>query len=206
MKSCLRLFLLAYALIAAALLSSCSTESRIHHYQGDGEITANPDYGLTQGGGGYTLKFKPSKLDRSAHYTYHFKGLPRSRAEVLFAVEDSRTWEDKRFYRWYQQTATADEKQKNNYACYSDLTGKFSILLKDADGKEVLRFNKKISELTWSRGNGPWELYDERAVNFTPDGREYTLEVTIDPDPTLKGNNGYVLIRGLGREALSIGF
>ena len=83
--------------------SSCSTQSKIARYSGDGEIKAMPDYGFWQGGGGCTVKFKPIKLDQSSHFTYHFKGLPHWQFELLFAVEDSREWTDKKQYEFDMQ-------------------------------------------------------------------------------------------------------
>ena len=80
--------------------------------------------------------------------------------------------------------------------------------LKDAKGNVVIQFERKLSQLRWSRaGLGPWDLYDEHSVNFIPkSGAEYILEVSIDPDSTLKDDVGYVLIRGGGHEGISIGF
>jgi hypothetical protein len=201
------LTLLGIGLLLAVLGSSCSTESGIKHYSGDGEIKARPDDGFWGGGGGYLLKFKPIKLDRPEHFTYHFAGLPRWKTEALFAIEDSRTWEDKDLYEWYEKTASAAKKEKYKYACYDDLKGTLAMSLKDAKGNVVFKFEKKLRELTWSQaGQGPWELYDEKTINFTPDSREYVLEITIDPDPMLKDNEGYVLFRGGGHEPVSIGF
>ncbi len=186
--------------------SSCSTESSLSNYRGDGEIEMNPNYGI-ENGGGYTLKFKQISLESSAYHIYRFKGLPHLKAQVLFAIEDTRTWEDRRLYEWYQQTASASEKLKYQYACKDDLSGSLSMTLKDQNGNVIFRFNKKLSDLTWSRaGLGPWELYDEKTINFRPDGREYTIEVKIDSDPILKTDNGYLLIRGGGHEPISVGF
>lgn len=171
--------------------SSCSTESRIKHYSGDGEIKARPNHGFWGGGGGYTLQFKPIKLDHPAHFNYHFAGLPGWKAELLFAIEDS---------GWRGGGGRAEWDQR-------DLKGNLAMSLKDVKGKVVFQFEKKLSELEWSYGGqSPWELYDERAVNFTPDSREYILDVTVDPDPILKDAIGYVLIEGGGHEPVSIGF
>jgi hypothetical protein len=74
-------------------------------------------------------------------------------------------------------------------------------------GNVVFQFEKKLRELVWSRaGQGPWELYDPKTVNFTPDSREYILEVVINPDPILKDGEGFVLFRGGGHEPVLIGF
>lgn len=187
-------------LIVAVSQSSCSTESRISHYKGDGEIKANPDYGLIGGGGGYTLKFKPIKLDQPAHFTYHFTGLPRWRAGVFFKIEDSRWWEDRAQYEWDQRKNSIAQRERINVACYEDLDGTLAMSLRDAKGGVVFEFKKKLRELTWSGT----ELYDDRTVNFNPDGRDYILEVTINPDPILKNDEGCVLIRGGGHEPPSI--
>lgn len=186
------------ALALPVFLLSCSTQSRISHYQGDGEIKANPDYGLIGGGGGYTLKFKPIKLDQPAHFVYHFSGLPRWKVGIFFAIEGPQKWERRDFYDWSRQHYPNEQKQ--NTAIIDDLNGTLAMSLKDAKGNVIFQFKKKLRELTWSGT----ELYDERTVNFTPDGREYTLEVTIDPDPILKDDEGYVLIRGGGHEPPSI--
>src|SRR6266849_3520883 len=133
-KAC---FSVGIGLLVAVLEPACSTQSRIKHYSGDGEIKARPDYGLVGGGGGYLLRFKPIKLDHQAHFTYRFEGLPRSRAEVLFAIEDSRTWEDRHLYEWYQRNASSAEKEAYRFACYDDLTGTLGMSLKDAKGNVV---------------------------------------------------------------------
>jgi len=193
-------------LLSVLLGLSCSTESQIKHYSGEGQIKARPDYGFPTGGGGYVVQFEPLKLDRATHVTYRFEGLPHWKAEIFLAVEDSRRWTDRREYETERADA-AIGTNKTATACRDDLIGRCAMVLKDADGKVLLRFNKKLSELTWSRaGQGPWALYDQDAVNFTPKSREYLLEVTIEPDPLLKGTQGYVLIRGGGRETVPVGF
>ncbi len=79
--------------------------------------------------------------------------------------------------------------------------------LKDVKGNVVFQFEKKLCELVWSQaGQGPWELYDPKTVDFIPDSREYILEIVINPDPILKDDEGFVLFRGGGREPISIGF
>jgi len=180
--------------------SSCSTQSKIAHYSGDGEIKAMPDYGLIQGGGGCTVKFKPIKLDQPAHFTYHFKGLPHWRSSLYFTIEDSREWTDKRQYEFYQQPSQAAWVATNRFkfATYCDPKGTISVSLKDTKGNVMVQFERMLSELRWSRaGLGPWDLYDEHSVNFTPKTDvEYVLEVSVDPDPTLKEDVGYVSIRG----------
>lgn len=193
--------------LLAGLGLSCSTEARIKHFSGDGEIKAMPDYGLVGGGGGYVLKFKPMKLDHQAHFTYRFAGLPRWKAEAFFAIEDSKWWEDREQFNWDQRKGSAAKRNGIHVACYDDLTGTLAMSLKDAKGNVVFQFEKKLRELIWSgSGGGPHELYDEKTVNFTPDSREYTLEVTINPDPMLKDDVGYVMFRGGGHEPVSIGF
>ena len=125
----------------------------------------------------------------------------------MFAIGDSREWIDRNQYDWDQRNATPAEKEKYQYACYSDLKGTLSMSLKDANGHMVFQFTKNLSELTWSRaGEEPPEQYDQKTVNFTPDNREYVLEVVINPDPMLKADEGWVVFRGGGREPLSIGF
>jgi hypothetical protein len=195
--------------VLAVLEVSCSTQSQIGHYSGDGQITARPDYGLVGGGGGYLLQFKPIKLDQPAHFTYHLTGLPNWRTDILFAIEDSRTWEDKDLYEWYEKTASEAKKEKYNYACYDDLNGTLAMSLKDAKGNVIFQFEKKLRQLVWSTGSNPknvWELYDKQSVNCSLDSREYVLEVTIHPDPILNDDNGYVLLRGGGHEPVSVGF
>lgn len=79
--------------------------------------------------------------------------------------------------------------------------------LKDSKGNVVFQFKKKLREMRWSgSGGGRHELYDEKTVFFTPDNGEHILEITIDPDPMLKDDEGYVLIRGGGHEPVSVGF
>jgi hypothetical protein len=193
-------------MIMTALAASCSTESQIKHFSGDGKITTEPYYGFIQGGGGYDLKFEPIKLDKPAHFTYRFAGLPHRQNLAYFSIEDSRTWEDKHLYDWYQRTALPAEKEEYKYACYEDLKGTLAMSLKDTKGNVVFQFEKKLSKLVWSYGKGPWDLYDEKTSAFVPDGREYILEVTINPDPILTDDVGYVFIRGVGSEPLSFGF
>jgi hypothetical protein len=182
----LRNFLMTGTAFLLLFQSSCSTQSKIARYSGDGEIKAMPDYGLTQGGGGCTVKFKPIKLDSSAHFTYRFKGLPNWHFNLFFAIEDKQAW--------------ADKKQ--------NLNGTLAMTLKDTNGNVILQFQRKLSELVWSRaGLGPWELYDFQNVHFTPNSSaEYMLEIKIEPDSLLKDDEGYVLLRGGGHEGISIGF
>jgi hypothetical protein len=191
----------------AAIGVSCSTTSRIKHYSGDGEIKAKPDYGFWGGGGGYTLQFKPIKLDQPAHFTYRFAGLPQWKTEAFFAIEDPRWWEDKAQYERDQRKGSAAERNGIKVACYDDLSGTLAMSLKDTKGNMVFQFEKKLRELRWSgSGSGLHELYDEQTVFFTPDSREYILEITIDPDPMLKDDRGYVLFRGGGHEPVPVGF
>ncbi len=200
----MKYILIGAVVIFLLLQGACSEQRAIANYRGDGEIFAMPDGGFLQGGGGCQVRFKRMRLDQPAHFSYRFAGLPRWQTKVLFAVEDSRTWEDRHLYEWYQRTASSAEKEKYKYVCYEDLKGTLAISLKQAKGKVVLQFEKPLSNLRWSRaGEGPWELYDENAVYFTPDDRtEYILEITIAPDPILKDVEGYVLFRGGGHEGL----
>ena len=150
---------------------------------------------------------KSIKLDQTAHFTYRFEGLPRWKAEVFFAIEDPRWWEDKEQYERDQRRGSVAEKNGIKFACYDDLNGTLAVALKDSKGNVVFQFEKKLRELRWSGSNGGrHELYDERTVNFTPDSRQYILEVTIVPDPMLKDDAGYILFRGGGHESVSIGF
>jgi hypothetical protein len=189
--------------------ASCSTESRLSHYLGDGEIKAQPDYGLIGGGGGYTLKFAPIKLNRKSHYIYHLKKLPALKTDVYFAIEDPHTWVDRDLYTWYKTNASESKKQQYNYACYEDMSGTLAMSLKDGEGRYVFQFEKKLSELIWSSGSEPKhvvELYDDHSMGFTLDDRDYVLEITITPDAALNSDKGYVLFQGVGHEPISIGF
>ncbi|HEY4415347.1 MAG TPA: hypothetical protein VGO57_06610 [Verrucomicrobiae bacterium] len=191
-----------------AMGSSCSTESKLRHYSGDGEIKAQPDYGLIGGGGGYTLKFAPIPLDGKAHFIYHLKGLPAGKTDVYFAIEDPHAWVDRDLYTWYQTNASESKKQEYNYACYEDLNGTLAMSLKDREGKYVFQFEKKLSELTWSSGSEPKhvvELYDRRSMGCALDGRDYVLEITVTPDAILSPDKGYILFQGGGHEPISIG-
>lgn len=153
----------------------------------------------------YTLKFKPIKLNHPAHFVYHFSGLPHWNAEILFAIEGPEIWEWKDFYDWHRQHYPNEHDP--HIAIINDLKGTLAISLKDTCGHVILHFQDELSKLTWSQGgSNPPELYDEHAVNFTPEDRKYTLEVTVIPDPRLKGDEGYILIRGGGLEPPSIGF
>ena len=161
--------------VGLVLLSqtSCSTQWRIKHYSGDGNIKTIPTPFFVHDG--YTVQFKPVKLDHSTRLTYHFKGLPKIawRVDVFFEIDDPRLLDDKERY---------------------DLKGTLAMSLKDSKGNLIMQFEHKLSELVWSRGSGPWELYDEEKPGFTADSTvEYTLEVTIDPDSALKDDKGYVL-------------
>lgn len=189
----------AAVLFAAFLLASCSTQSRIRHYRGDGTILANPSYGLTGGGGGYTLSFQSIKLDHLARSTFHFSGLPKSKAEVFFVIESAQKWEQRNYHEWNRQHYPAERRE--NTAIIDDLNGTLDLSLRDAKGKCVLGFKKKLRDLTWSSSG----LYDQNAVSFTPDGSDYDLEITIDPDHSLEGASGHVIIRGGGWEPVSIG-
>jgi hypothetical protein len=200
----MKYLLIGTGVILVLLQGACSDQRAIASYQGDGEIFAMPDGGILQGGGGCQVRFKRMRLDQPAHFRFRFSGLPGRKTEVFFAIEDSRTWEDKHLYEWYQRTASPAEKEKYKYVCYEDLKGTLAISLKQAKGKVVLQFEKPLSKLRWSRaGEGPWELYDEQTVDFTPDSRiEYILEIAINPDPILNDAEGYVLFRSGGHEGL----
>ena len=200
----MKYILIGAAVIFLLLQGACSEQRAIANYRGDGDIFAMPDGGLLQGGGGYQVRFKRIRLNQPAHFAYHFSGLPRRQTEVFFAIEDSRNWEDRRYYEWFERTASGPEKEKTKHACYEDLKGALAISLKQAKGKLAVQFDKPLSKLRWSRaGEGPWELYDEDAVYFTPDERtEYILEISINPDSILKDAEGYVLFRGGGHEGL----
>jgi hypothetical protein len=209
MKTKRNLFMVVIGFLSL-LPISCSSEWHLRHYSGDGEVKIMPGGGIVEGGGGCSIKFKPIKLDSPTHFIYHFKGLPNWRFNLFFTIEDSREWTDKRQYEFYQQPSQATWVETNHFkfATYGDLKGTLTMSLKDAKGNVVIQFERKLSELIWSRaGLGPWDLYDENFVNFTPKSdAEYVLEVSLDPDPTLKDDVGYVLIRGGGREGISTGF
>jgi hypothetical protein len=189
--------------------SSCSTQPKIARYSGDGEIRVMPG-GAVRGGGGCEIKFERIKLDRPAHFTYHFTGLPTWQFNLFFTIEDSREWTDKKEYEFYQRPSEIAWAEKNHlkFACYDDLNGTLAMSLKDAKGNVVLQFERKLSKLIWSRaGLGPWDLYDEHSVNFIPkSGAEYILDIKIESDSLLKDDEGYVLLRGGGHEGISIGF
>src|SRR5208282_2231236 len=170
-----------FGLIAGATLvmmflqSSCSTQRAISSYSGDGEIFAMPDGGFWQGGGGYQVRFPRMKLDHPVQVTYHFTGLPKTGwfVQVYFAVDAPQKW------GW------SDSEIEN-------LKGALTMSLKDANGHVVLEFQHKLSEFTWCQGSGPPWLYDLSNFGFKTNRREeYTLEVTINPDATLKDDEGY---------------
>ncbi len=190
------------AIFTAALAASCSTESQIIHFSGDGKIEARPYYGFLQGGGGYDLKFEPIKLDKPAHFAYRFAGLPHRLAYAYFSIEDPRWWEKRNEFELNMLPDSYTKKHGITVACIDDLNGSLAISLKDAKGNVIFQFDKKFSDLIWSQaGKGPWDLYDEKTSSFVPDDREYVLEVTIDdPDPILKDVVGYILIQGAGSE------
>lgn len=169
-----------------------------------------PGGGIVEGGGGCIVKFKPIKLDHPAHFIYHFTGLPAWRFDCFFAIEDPRSWTDRSQYEFYQQPAQRVWAETNHFkfATYDDLKGTLAMSLKDAKGNVIFQYKRELSKLTWSQGGiDPPELYDFDAKTwFISNRMEYTLEVTIDADPTLKDDMGYVLIRGGGREGISIGF
>jgi hypothetical protein len=187
---------------------SCSTQRAISNYSGDGEIKAMPYYGFWQRGGGYTVRFKPIKLDRPNHLVYHFAGIPKMawHVDVFFAIKDLREWTDKSLYKFYQEPSQVEWAKTNQlkFANYDDLNGTLAMSLKDKNGKVIFEFQHKLSELIWSRaGLGPWELYDrDFKSSFAANSNvEYTLEINIEPDPALKDDEGYVLFRSGGKEA-----
>jgi hypothetical protein len=209
MKNSRSYFVTGMGILFLLVQISCSTRSKIAHYSGDGEIKAMPG-GVVLGGGGCIVKFKPIKLDQPAHFTYQLKGLPAWEFGLFFTIEDPRIWTDRRQYEFYQQPSQLAWAETNHFkfATYDDLKGTLAMSLKDAKGDVVIQFKRKLSELIWSRaGVGPWDLYDLRNVHFMPSSNmQYTLEINIDPDLTLKDNMGYVLLRGGGHEGISIGF
>lgn len=193
--------------------SSCSTQSEISNYSGDGRIVALPYHGFWRGGGGYIVQFKPIQLDQPTNQVYHFTGLPKIawRVNVFFAIKDSRSWEDRRQYEFDQQPSQVEWAKKHHIvpACYDNLNGALSMSLKDEKGDLIFQYDHKLSDLVWSRrGSGPWELYPrDFTTSFPADSQaRYTLEVKIDPDPILKEDESYVLLRSGGRESVSIGF
>jgi hypothetical protein len=211
MKNLHSYFVASSGLFLLLLSTSCSTQWHLRHYSGDGEVKIMPGGGIIEGGGGCRIQFKPIKLDQPAHFTYQFKGLPHWQFELLFAIQDSREWTDKKQYEFDMQPSQIEWAEKNHInkpACYDDLKGTLTMSLKNEKGNVVLQFQRKLSELIWSRaGVGPWELYDSPNVNFIPDSSaKYILEINIDPDPTLKNDVGFVLLRGGGREGISVGF
>lgn len=187
--------------LIVVLATSCSTESQIKHFSGDGKITAKPYHGFFQGGGGYDLKFEPFRLDKPAHFIYHFTGLPHRLAYAYFSIEDLRWWEKRREFESNLLPGSYAQTHGITVACIDDLKGTLAMSLKDTKGNIVFKFEQKLNKLTWSRaGKGPWDLYDDKTSAFMPDDREYVLEVAIDPDPILKDVGGYVFIRGVGSE------
>lgn len=209
MKSPRNFFATGLAFLFLMFASSCSTESKVKHYSGDGEIKTRPG-GVLLGGGGCVVKFKPVKLDQPSKSTYHFKGLPAWNFNLYFVVEDSRFWVDQNWYKNFQKPSNVAwaEAHHVKYANYDELQGNLVVSLKDTNGKIILQFDRPLSKLTWSGGgDGESELYASHNVSFKPTkGMEYVLEISMNPDPMLKDEVGYVLLRGGGHEGISIGF
>jgi hypothetical protein len=191
----------ATAMLIAVFAESCSTESQIKHYSGDGKIEARPYYGFLHGGGGYDLKFEPIKLDNPAHFVYHFAGLPHRLVYTYFSIEDSRCWENRREFESNLLPDSYAQTRDITVACIDDLKGDLAMSLKDVKGNIIFQFDKRLNKLVWSiGGKGPWDLYDEKTSRFVPDSQEYDLELSINPDPVLKNVFGYVHIYGVGSE------
>lgn len=172
-------FYLLLGFLLLALGTSCSTNSSIQGYTGDGEFKEGTSYGVGTSRG-YSVKFAPVKLDAPVNQVYHFSGLPRRSSDIFFVMENR---------------ALSEVREQ--------LTGTCAITLKDGSGKIVRQFKKKFCDMVWVRaGDGPWELYDSQTVYFTPDRRDYILELAIDTDPLLKDEQGYVFIRGGVREGI----
>ncbi|HXR03255.1 MAG TPA: hypothetical protein VN836_00935 [Verrucomicrobiae bacterium] len=195
----MKYFAIGIGLVFLFLQTSCSTQRAIWSYSGDGEILAMPDGGFWQGGGGYEVRFPHLKLDHPVKVTYHFTGLPKTGwfVQVYFAIDGPQVW------RWRNEGDYDATKDQNNLI--DNLNGTLAMSLKDAEGHVILGFQHKLSEFTWCRGSGPPCLYDFSKFGFKTDRREgYTLEVTINPDATLKDDEGYVLLRSGGHEGISL--
>ena len=185
--------------------SSCSTQSHLKHYSGDGEPKIIPTPFFVNDG--YAIQFKPISLDKPAEMTYHFKGLPKVawQVEVYFVVEGSQEWESKDYYEWQQLHHPNDITKET--AVIDDLKGTLEMSLKDTKGNIIFQVTNVLSKLTWSQGDHtPAELYDSKTFFTTSIVKEYILDVSIVPDPILKNDKGYILFRSGGWEPISIGF
>ena len=189
MKTLRRFFVAGIALLLL-LQSSCSTQSHLKHYSGDGDpkIISNPFFVSD----GYTVQFKPVSLDRPTKMTYHFRGLPRVawRVEVYFVIEGSQDWRSRN---------DGDPAPAPNTVFIDDLKGTLEMSLKDTKGNTIFQVTNMLSKLTWCQGGKepPW-LYDSKTFFTTSSIKEYILDVNIIPDPMLKDNDGYVLFRSGG--------
>ncbi|HVU08611.1 MAG TPA: hypothetical protein VHG89_08735 [Verrucomicrobiae bacterium] len=178
--------------------SSCSTQSYLNHYSGDGEpkIIPNPFFVSD----GYTVQFKPVSLNKPVKMTYHFKGLPKVawQVEVYFVIEGSQDW------RWRNE---GNRASATNTVFIDDLKGTLEMSLKDINGNIIFQVTNMLSKLTWEQGGKQSPaLYDSKTFFTASSIKEYVLDVSIVPDSTLKNNEGYVLFRSGGWEPISIGF
>jgi hypothetical protein len=194
----LRKFFVIGAAILLLFQSSCSTQSYLKRYSGDGETKIIPTPFFVSDG--YTVQFKPVSLDKPMNMTYHFKGLPKVAwpIEVYFVIEGSQDW------RWRNEGNRAPAP---NTVFIDDLKGTLEMSLKDTKGNTIFQVKHKPSEFTWCEGGHepPW-LYDSKTFFTVNRSMEYVLEVSIDPDPTLRDTDGYVLLRSGGWEPISMGF
>ena len=197
MKNSRRCFVAVMGILFSLILSSCSTQSYLKHYTGDGETKIIPTPFFVSDG--YTVQFKPVSLDKPMNMIYHFKGLPKVawRVEVYFVIEGSQQWK----WRNGNQVIAA------NADFIDDLKGTLEMSLKDTKGNIIFQVKHRLSEFTWCQsGQQPPWLYDGKTFFTANSSAEYILEVSVDPGPTLKSNEGYVLLRSGGWEPISIGF
>ncbi len=93
MKTSGKIFAAGMAFLFLFSQSSCSTQSRIKHYSGDGEIQKVDEHSVFIKDG-YTIQFKAVKLDHSYLLTYHLNKIPKIDSEVYisYAIQGPEKW------------------------------------------------------------------------------------------------------------------
>jgi hypothetical protein len=184
MKKILYLFVLG-AFILFVLSRRLPTE--IKNYSGDGQIEdiswTTAFFFKVQG---YAISFPEFDLAKDYQAIFTIENLPSFGSPGIYlSIADNKNWRD-------------DEIEK------LDTFVEFELL--NSRGEQILKLNKKLSELRWSTGpfrkgyKEGYGLYDFNHLHFKHLPNEtYTLRVRYNANQSLMGAVGYFYIRSGGR-------
>ena len=204
MKTSEKIFATGMAFLFLFLFSqlSCSTQSRIKHYSGDGEIQKVDEHSVFIKDG-YTIQFKAVKLDHSYHLTHHLNKIPKIDSEVYisYAIQEPEKWMWAEYNEWHAHHRTNVTSRTGRPKM---LKGIITMCLKDSKGTVILQQRCKLSEFGWFCDDSKtWQLLyvlQDKGRFSVDDKAKYILGVSIeDVDPILKNNEFYVTIKNLGK-------